>query len=171
MYYTGSGVLTREQYSAQGHQAGKSCLRRKRVLFIPLLIIHRYIRITDLGIARKWSPENAKETSGTPGYMAPEVMCRQNHGIEVDYFALGVICFECMIGKRPYLGRSRKEIRDQILAKQVKIKIDDIPKGWSIEAADFINRLIQRKPARRLGTNGIGELKMHPWLRDFPWDK
>lgn len=57
------------------------------------------MRITDFGIARKWSPDNAKETSGTPGYMAPEVMCRQNHGIEVDYFALGVICFECMKGR------------------------------------------------------------------------
>ena len=58
-----------------------------------------YIRITDLGIARIWNPENAKDTSGTPGYMAPEVMCRQNHGIAVDYFALGVICFECMFGR------------------------------------------------------------------------
>jgi serine/threonine protein kinase len=35
-----------------------------------------YLRITDLGIARVWNPENSKDTSGTPGYMAPEVMCR-----------------------------------------------------------------------------------------------
>jgi len=49
--------------------------------------------------------------------MAPEVMCRQNHGVAVDYFALGVIVFECIFGFRPYRGRSRKEIRDQILAK------------------------------------------------------
>ena len=105
---------------------------------------HGYLKLTDFGIAREWLPEvdNSNETSGTPGYMAPEVMCRQNHGIEVDYFALGVICYECMLGKRPYLGRSRKEIRDQILAKQVQIKIDDIPKGWSIEAADFINKCL-----------------------------
>ena len=130
-----------------------------------------YLRITDFGIARKWNPENAKETSGTPGYMAPEVMCRQNHGMEVDYFALGVICYECMLGKRPYLGRSRKEIRDQILAKQIQIKIDDIPKGWSIEAADFINRQIQRKPAKRQGSNGPAEIKAHPWLKTYPWDK
>ena len=130
-----------------------------------------YLRITDLGIARKWNPDNAKETSGTPGYMAPEVMCRQNHNIEVDYFAMGVICYECMMGKRPYLGRSRKEIRDQILAKQVKITMEDIPRGWSVEAADFANRLIQRKPARRLGVNGPSEIKAHPWLRGFPWDK
>lgn len=49
--------------------------------------------------------------------MAPEVMCRMSHSYEADYYAVGVILFECMFGKRPYLGRSRKEIRDQILAK------------------------------------------------------
>ncbi len=76
-----------------------------------------YLRTTDFGIARIWQPENSKDTSGTPGYMAPEVMCRQNHGVAVDYFAVGVIAYECMFGKRPYLGKSRKEIRDHILAK------------------------------------------------------
>lgn len=35
-----------------------------------------YLRITDFGIARVWRQENAQDTSGTPGYMAPEVMCR-----------------------------------------------------------------------------------------------
>lgn len=35
-----------------------------------------YLKITDFGISRIWNPDNAKETSGTPGYMAPEVMCR-----------------------------------------------------------------------------------------------
>jgi serine/threonine protein kinase len=58
-----------------------------------------YLRVTDFGIARIWNPDNSKETSGTPGYMAPEVMCRQNHGVAVDYFALGVIAYECMMGK------------------------------------------------------------------------
>ena len=40
--------------------------------FHPELIV----RVTDFGIARIWNPDNSKETSGTPGYMAPEVMCR-----------------------------------------------------------------------------------------------
>ena len=35
-----------------------------------------YVRITDFGIARIWREDNAQDTSGTPGYMAPEVMCR-----------------------------------------------------------------------------------------------
>lgn len=78
-----------------------------------------YLRITDFGIARPWRPENAQDTSGTPGYMAPEVMNRENHNYLVDYFALGVIAYECMLGTRPYHGRSRKEIKDNVFAKQV----------------------------------------------------
>eukprot|EP01017_Pseudomicrothorax_dubius_P014191 TRINITY_DN1659_c0_g1_i4.p1 TRINITY_DN1659_c0_g1~~TRINITY_DN1659_c0_g1_i4.p1 ORF type:complete len:445 (-),score=86.95 TRINITY_DN1659_c0_g1_i4:143-1477(-) len=131
-----------------------------------------FCRVTDLGIARVWRPDNSQDTSGTPGYMAPEVLCRQNHGIAVDYFALGVIAYEMMIGKRPYLGKDRKEIKEAILARQVQIKNrQEIPDGWSNEAADFVNRLIQRKPANRLGTNGPEEVKNHPWLKNFPWTK
>jgi serine/threonine protein kinase len=128
-----------------------------------------YLNITDFGIARLWVPENAKDTSGTPGYMAPEVMCRQNHGVAVDYFAVGVIVHEIMFGTRPYLGRSRKDIRDQILAKHIQIKRDEIPSGWSTEAADFINHLLQRKPVNRLGLNGPEEVKNHPWVKDTNW--
>ncbi len=52
-----------------------------------------YLRVTDLGIARKLKPNNSSDTSGTPGYMAPEVMCRQDHGFAVDYYAVGVIAY------------------------------------------------------------------------------
>lgn len=71
-----------------------------------------YLRLTDFGVARVMTSDNSKETSGTPGYMAPEVMCKKNHGLQSDYFAVGVIAYECMQGRRPYVGRSRKEIRD-----------------------------------------------------------
>ena len=60
-----------------------------------------------------------------------------------------------MTGKRPYQGRSRAEIREQMLSKQVQLKSGDIPDDWSYESADFINRLIQRKPENRLGYSGI----------------
>lgn len=100
-----------------------------------------YLRLTDYGIAKFYVKENSSETSGTPGYMAPEVMCAQNHTIAVDYFALGVFAFELMFGFRPYTGKSRTEIKDKILSKQVQVKRTDIPDGWSVEAADFINRV------------------------------
>lgn len=81
-----------------------------------------YIRITDMGIAKIWVAENSQDTSGTPGYMAPEVMCRQNHTYAVDYFAVGVIGYEFMLGRRPYVGKTRKDIRDMMFAKQVYIR-------------------------------------------------
>ena len=43
--------------------------------------------------------KNENDTSGTPGYMAPEVMMKQGHGIACDLFAVGVIAYECMMGK------------------------------------------------------------------------
>jgi len=57
-----------------------------------------YLRVTDFGIARYFKRENARETSGTPSYMAPEVLAKQNHTFAVDYYALGVIAYECMMG-------------------------------------------------------------------------
>lgn len=58
-----------------------------------------YIKITDFGIARTFSPNNSNDTSGTPGYMAPEVIMGQQHGFTADYFAIGVILHELMMGK------------------------------------------------------------------------
>ena len=130
-----------------------------------------YVRITDFGIAKSFSNNNAKETSGTPGYMAPEVMKGQNHTFAVDFFALGIMGYEFMLGKRPYNGRSRREIKEQMLSKHVQISLSEIPNGWSEEAADFFNKLLQRKPDIRLGSKGIWELKQHKWMKYFPWDK
>jgi serine/threonine protein kinase len=59
------------------------------------------------------------DTSGTPGYMAPETMCRIPHGYVSDFFAIGVIVYEMMFRRRPYGGPSKQHIRDNILAKQV----------------------------------------------------
>lgn len=130
-----------------------------------------YLRITDFGISRRWNPDNARETSGTPGYMSPEVMCRMQHSFESDYYAVGVICYECITGKRPYDGKNRKEIRDQILARQRLLRVEELPKGWSSDAIDFVNRLIARKPHKRLGYNGISEIINHPWFKGFSWEK
>ena len=129
-----------------------------------------YLKITDFGIAKKQVKQNSNETSGTPGYMAPEVMNCQNHTIVVDYYAMGVICYELMMGVRPYVGENRNEIKEKILARQIMIKNHEIPNGWSKEAADFINNLIQRKPNMRLGYKGINQIKTHKWFNRFSWE-
>ena len=130
-----------------------------------------YVRITDFGISKLYSSRNSNETSGTPGYMSPEVMKCQNHTAAVDFFALGVMGYEFMLGKRPYIGKSRKEIKEQMLSRQASIKLCSIPDGWSEESADFINKLLMRKPEERLGFRGVQELKEHPWLKYFPWSE
>ena len=49
------------------------------------------------------------------------------------------------------------------------IKKCDLPEGWSIEAADFMNKILQRKPANRLGFRGPEAVKGHAWLVDVDW--
>lgn len=63
--------------------------------------------------------EGIIDTSGTPGYMSPEAMCKLPHGTVSDFFSLGVVLYENMFRKRPYHGPSKQVIRDSILAKQV----------------------------------------------------
>ena len=147
------------------------------------LIIHRdikpenvildsygYAHITDFGIAKMQQPNNSNETSGTPGYMAPEVLFGKNHTTVADYFACGVMCYEFMKGVKPYLGKNRKEIKEKIKEREIKLDKRNLKEGWSLEAADFINQLLQRQANRRLGyQGGINELKKHPWLKNIDW--
>lgn len=69
------------------------------------------------------------------------------------------------------MGKGRKEIKDLIMQRQVLIRPEQIPHGWSPEAADFCNQLIQRKQTQRLGYNGPNEVKNHPWLASVKWDQ
>ena len=131
-----------------------------------------YARLTDFGIAKIQKEENSDETSGTPGYMAPEVLLAQNHSFTVDFYAIGVIGYEFLMGKRPYIGKNRKEIKRLVLSKEVFIdnNIDNKDKLWSSECIDFINRCLKRKVTSRLGYNyGVKELKTHPWFAKYDW--
>ena len=90
-----------------------------------------------MGIAKLYRKDKTiVDSSGTPGYMSPEVIINQPHDLCSDFFAIGVMLHEFMFCKRPYVGKSRKEIKDQILSKEITIKVSDVPPGWSVEAAD-----------------------------------
>ena len=129
-----------------------------------------YLRITDFGIAKHYVINNKKDTSGTIGYLAPEVLCNVNHNFSIDYYAVGIITFELIFGHRPYIGKNKHEVKQLILTKQAKVDYDDLPEGFSNNIADFINKLIQRKPKNRLGKNNIDEVLNHTWFGDFDWD-
>ena len=135
-----------------------------------LLDDNGYLRLTDFGIAVHNKKENSKESNGTAGYVAPEVLLQQGYSYCSDFFALGVIGYEFMQGTRPYYTANKKEIKDLILVYQPKIKTNEMKKGWSENSRDFINKLLQRRPIKRLGYTGIKELKNHIWLKDINWD-
>jgi hypothetical protein len=101
--------------------------------------------------------------------MAPEVMFIQNHSFAVDYYALGVIGYELMFGKRPYINVERKALKQEIFAKEVQISKRQLPKNFSIECMNFINGLIRRKQTERLGFEGINKIFEHPWLADVDY--
>ena len=129
-----------------------------------------YLRLTDFGIAKTFTKNNKEETSGTPGYMAPEVLFAQNHTFVVDYFAVGVIIYEIIFGHRPYTGLNRKELKEEMFGKKVFIEKKDLPKNWSEDSANFVNKLLIRKATERLGFNGSKEVFEHSWLKYFPWN-
>ena len=132
--------------------------------------IYGYLHLTDLGISKIYHEENKKENSGTPGYMAPEVLFNKNHDYSVDFFALGVISYEIIMGSRPYKGKDKKELRKDIISRQAKLKENDVKTlGWSRLCLEFINGLLQRKMDNRLGKNGVKELMEHSWFLNFNW--
>lgn len=131
-----------------------------------------YVHIADFGIAKELKNEPEEkiiDTNGTPMYMSPEALFGEKHGYSSDYFSLGAICYEMMMRKRPYNGKNRQEVKEKITNEFVQIKNEEIPKGWSNECADFINKLLEKNEGNRLGQHDLEELKAHPWLKYYNW--
>ena len=178
------GHHTRKYFSEKQTKFFISCIIESLTYIHKQGIIHRdikpenlvfdnngYLHTTDFGISKILKKNNKHETSGTPGYMAPEVMNGQKHNGSVDFFAVGIILYELMNGKRPYVGKNRKEIKEQMMSYQVFIKKEFIPDNWSEEAADFVNRLLVRKDVYRLGYYNELEIKKHPWFKDVNFEE
>jgi len=75
-----------------------------------------------------------------------------------------------MLGYRPYKGKDKQEIKFNVMSHQAKITKKEKPENWSKDSADFINKLIERKKEKRLGANGIKEIKEHKWFQNFDWE-
>ena len=87
--------------------------------------------------------------------MAPEVLLRQNHSFCADFYAVGVIAYELLVSKRPYVGRDRKSIREEMLGREAKVPTNFTGR-ISKEGADFINRVSLRVFSCFRGRPGSG---------------
>ena len=75
-----------------------------------------------------------------------------------------------IFGHRPYIGKSKHEIKQLILTRQAHVEYDELPHGFKEDVCDFINNLIQRKPKNRLGKKGIKEVIEHSWFNGYDWN-
>ena len=110
----------------------------------------------------------AFSTVGTPDYIAPEVIRQKGYGQEIDWWSLGVIMFEMMIGYPPFFSESSTETCKKILDWKNTLNIRP-EANISREAEDILRKLIS-DPETRLGTNGADEIKSHPFFKGIDWN-
>lgn len=103
--------------------------------------------------------------------MAPEILFRRDYSYESDFYALGVVIFELVMGRRPYQGKTRTEIREELMNKEICLGEFELPDGCSCELANLINQLLKKNPSERLGRSGVKELKDHVFFRTVKWKK
>ena len=111
--------------------------------------------------------ECAYSTVGTPDYIAPEVFTRKGYGQEIDWWSLGIIMFEMMIGYPPFYSESSTETCKKILDWKNNLEIKP-EVNISKEAIDILKKLIN-DPEKRLGRNGADEIKKHPFFKNIDW--
>ena len=112
---------------------------------------------------------NDMQVFGTPYYIAPEVILRQGYGKPVDYWSMGIILYEFLVGCVPFISDTPEGLFDHVIHDNIEWPSDD---DWPLphEAKDLITQLLQRNPKERLGTGGSMEVKTHPFLRDVCWE-
>lgn len=112
---------------------------------------------------RAYSHTNGR--CGTPDYLSPEIILAEPHGPPVDYWALGVILYEMLVGFPPFNDETVDAIFNNILERQILWPDGD--KCLSPEAIDLINQLLEPDQSKRLGWDGLCS---HPFFHGIDWD-
>lgn len=128
-----------------------------------------HVKLTDFGMT-KWEmrpPSSTRTFCGTPDYLAPEIIKRQDYTLTVDYWTLGVLIYEMLIAAPPFYGENEEELFKNIVSGKFSI-----PKSVSKEATSLINKLMTKQPSSRLGNDDNGmSIRNHPFFKDIDWIK
>ncbi|XP_057801091.1 serine/threonine-protein kinase AtPK2/AtPK19-like [Salvia miltiorrhiza] len=134
-----------------------------------LLDADGHVLLTDFGLAKELE-ENARANSlcGTVEYMSPEIILGKGHDKAADWWSVGVLLFEMLTGKPPFVGGNRDKIQQKIIKDKVKL-----PAFLSSEAHSLLKALLQKEPSKRLGSGpkGSDEIKSHKWFKSIHWKK
>jgi len=127
------------------------------------------VKLTDFGLATYEFEPPPTSINGTPGYMAPEIILRRNHGPEADWWSVGICIFELLTGTLPFDINDA----DSTLATFQKIIKSNLklPRNLNPVATDLIKRLLTVDNQIRLGAgkNGTPSIKSHAWFSDVDW--
>ena len=137
-----------------------------------------YIKVIDFGFAKhipfdKNGKSQAKSFTlcGTPEYLSPELVLSKGHDKSVDYWALGCLIYELLVGHTPFQHDNQQEIFKRIIQSQ---RFLHFPKQVDSGAQDLITKLLAVNPAYRLGnlSGATKDIMDHAWFKKakFNWD-
>lgn len=134
-----------------------------------LLDTEGYVKITDFGLCKEGMGYGDRTSTfcGTPEFLAPEVLTDTSYTRAVDWWGLGVLLYEMLVGESPFPGDDEEEVFDSIVNDEVRY-----PRFLSTEAIGIMRRLLRRNPERRLGSSerDAEDVKKQPFFRTLGWD-
>ncbi|KAG7188202.1 hypothetical protein KM043_016077 [Ampulex compressa] len=127
-----------------------------------------YLKLVDFGFSKKIGPAKTWTFAGTPEYVAPEIILNKGHDRAVDYWALGILTHELLVGKPPFRGSDHMTTYNKILKG---VEMVGIPNTVNKNANNLIKKLLRISPSERLGyqRNGIQDIRDHKWFSGFNW--
>ncbi|XP_057419401.1 serine/threonine-protein kinase AtPK2/AtPK19-like [Lotus japonicus] len=162
-------IYTAEIVSAVSHLHSNGIVHRDLKPENILMDADGHVMLTDFGLSKEID-ESGRSNSlcGTTEYMAPEILLGKGHNKDADWWSVGVLLFEMLSGKAPFIHTNRKKLQEKIIKEKVKL-----PPFLTTEAHSLLKGLLQKDPTTRLGSgpNGEEQIKSHKWFRSINWKK
>ncbi|GAB6021882.1 hypothetical protein CHUAL_006048 [Chamberlinius hualienensis] len=134
-----------------------------------LLDSEGYVKIADFGLCKEGMGYGDRTGTfcGTPEFLAPEVLTETSYTRAVDWWGLGVLIFEMLVGESPFPGDDEEEVFDSIVNDEVRY-----PRFLSLEAIAIMRRLLRKNPERRLGASerDAEDVKKQAFFRNVNWE-